>query len=80
MSRSKTEFTEEKTLYLPGQEERNADHLLEKGAAIRCNNLPALAFKLDTLLDDAERFEEMKNNALELSRPRAANQIERQSR
>jgi hypothetical protein len=27
-----------------GQEERNADHLLEAGAAIRCNNLPALAW------------------------------------
>src|SRR5712692_3586314 len=25
---------------IPGQEERNADHLLEAGAAIRCNNLP----------------------------------------
>ena len=28
---------------IPGQEERNADHLLEEGAAIRCNNLPVLA-------------------------------------
>jgi Glycosyltransferase family 28 C-terminal domain len=27
---------------IPGQEERNADHLLEAGAAIRCNNLPPL--------------------------------------
>jgi UDP-N-acetylglucosamine:LPS N-acetylglucosamine transferase len=30
---------------IPGQEERNADHLLEAGAAIRCNNLPALAWR-----------------------------------
>lgn len=28
---------------IPGQEERNADHLLEAGAALRGNNLPALA-------------------------------------
>ena len=28
---------------IPGQEERNSDHLLEQGAAIRCNNLPAWA-------------------------------------
>jgi processive 1,2-diacylglycerol beta-glucosyltransferase len=28
---------------IPGQEERNADYLLEEGAAIRGNNLPALA-------------------------------------
>jgi processive 1,2-diacylglycerol beta-glucosyltransferase len=31
---------------IPGQEERNADHLLEAGAAIRCNNLPVAAWKL----------------------------------
>lgn len=36
----------------PGQEERNSDHLLEEGVAIRCNNLPALAYKIDRLLDD----------------------------
>ena len=37
---------------IPGQEERNSDHLLEEGAAIRCNNLPVLAYKIDRLLDD----------------------------
>src|SRR5207248_8902459 len=31
---------------IPGQEERNADHLLEAGAAIRCNNLPAATWKI----------------------------------
>ncbi|MBD0373093.1 MAG: glycosyltransferase, partial [Pyrinomonadaceae bacterium] len=41
---------------IPGQEERNSDHLLEEGVAIRCNNLPVLAYKIDKLLDDAERF------------------------
>ena len=40
---------------IPGQEERNADHLLEEGAAIRCNNLPVLAYKIDRLLDDPAR-------------------------
>ena len=30
---------------IPGQEERNSDHLLEQGAAIRCNNLPACPTK-----------------------------------
>lgn len=37
---------------IPGQEERNADHLLEAGAAIRCNNLPAAGWKIAKLLDD----------------------------
>src|SRR4029078_1604178 len=31
---------------IPGQEERNSDHLLEEGMAIRCNNLPTLSYKL----------------------------------
>lgn len=57
---------------IPGQEERNADHLLEEGAAIRCNNLPVLAYKIDRLLDDEARFAAMRANAIRLSRPRAA--------
>lgn len=60
---------------IPGQEERNSDHLLEKGAAIRCNNLPTLAYKVDSLLDCKERFLEMKNNVMELARPHAATNI-----
>jgi processive 1,2-diacylglycerol beta-glucosyltransferase len=57
---------------IPGQEERNSDHLLEEGVAIRCNNPPALAFKIDRLLDDPTRFAAMRDNALRLARPRAA--------
>ncbi len=60
---------------IPGQEERNADHLLEEGVAIRCNNLPALAYKIDRLLDDPSRFEAMKAKALALARPNAARDI-----
>ncbi|MEW6207470.1 MAG: glycosyltransferase [Acidobacteriota bacterium] len=60
---------------IPGQEERNADHLLEEGAAIRCNNLPVLAYKIDRLLDDQSRFEAMKRNAERMARPRAAFEI-----
>src|SRR4030095_6551571 len=44
---------------IPGQEERNSDHLLEEGVAIRCNNLPALAHKVDALLDDPKRLAAM---------------------
>jgi processive 1,2-diacylglycerol beta-glucosyltransferase len=60
---------------IPGQEERNADHLLEAGAAIRCNNLPVLAYKIDLLLDDTARFAAMQANARRLARPRAAYEI-----
>lgn len=57
---------------IPGQEERNSDHLLEEGAAIRCNNLPTLAFKIDKLLDDREKLNSMRANATRLGRPNAA--------
>jgi processive 1,2-diacylglycerol beta-glucosyltransferase len=57
---------------IPGQEARNADHLLEAGAAIRCNNLPAAAWKIATLLDDAARLNRMRDAARKLGRPGAA--------
>jgi processive 1,2-diacylglycerol beta-glucosyltransferase len=60
---------------IPGQEERNADHLLEEGAAIRCNNLPAAAWKIAGLLDDASRFARMKEAARKMGRPGAAADI-----
>ena len=57
---------------IPGQEERNADHLLEAGAAIRCNNLPAAAWKIAALLDDPARLRGMREAARKLGRPNAA--------
>ncbi len=60
---------------IPGQEERNSDHLLEEGVAIRCNNLPVLAYKIDRLLDDKARFQAMQQRARQLARPRAAFEI-----
>ncbi|NOT60709.1 MAG: glycosyltransferase [Acidobacteria bacterium] len=60
---------------IPGQEERNSDHLLEAGAGLRCNNLPVLSWKLDQLLSDEKRFAQMRANALKIARPRAAEEI-----
>jgi processive 1,2-diacylglycerol beta-glucosyltransferase len=57
---------------IPGQEERNADHLLESGAAVRCNNLPAAAWKIATLLDDPARLDGMRDAARRLGKPAAA--------
>lgn len=62
---------------IPGQEERNSDHLLEEGVAIRGNNLPALAFKIDQLLEDDDRLARMRAAARHLARPDAAQQIVR---
>jgi processive 1,2-diacylglycerol beta-glucosyltransferase len=60
---------------IPGQEERNADHLLEAGAAVRCNNLPAAAWKIAGLLDDTPRLARMREAAWQMARPSAAANI-----
>ena len=60
---------------IPGQELANADHLLEEGAAIRCNNLPVLAYKIDRLLDDPQRLKSVREKVRRLARPRAAYEI-----
>jgi len=60
---------------IPGQEERNSDHLIEAGVAIRCNNMPTLAYKIDRLLADASGFAAMKMNALAMARPDAARDV-----
>lgn len=60
---------------IPGQEERNSDHLLEEGVAIRCNNLPVLADKIDRLLSDPSRMHTMRANALRFARPHAAREV-----
>jgi processive 1,2-diacylglycerol beta-glucosyltransferase len=60
---------------IPGQEFRNADHLLEAGTAVRCNNLPAAAWKIAKLLDDPARMEKMRSAAAQLARPNAAADI-----
>src|SRR5215208_748217 len=60
---------------IPGQEDRNSDHLLEGGVAIRCNNLPVLSYKLDRLLADPARVASMQANALRMARPNAAKTI-----
>jgi processive 1,2-diacylglycerol beta-glucosyltransferase len=60
---------------IPGQEERNSDHLLEQGVAIRCNNLPILSYKIDRLLEDPQRVSRMQASSKRLGRPSAAQEI-----
>jgi processive 1,2-diacylglycerol beta-glucosyltransferase len=62
---------------IPGQEERNSDHLLEKGAAIKAHELTTLAWKIDLLLGEPERLEQMRRNALSIGRPHAAEEVVR---
>ncbi len=60
---------------IPGQEERNSDHLLEAGVAIRSNNLPTLSYKLDRVLTEPQRLARMQANSKRLGRPNAAREM-----
>jgi processive 1,2-diacylglycerol beta-glucosyltransferase len=57
---------------IPGQEERNSDHLLEKGIALKCNEFTTLAYKIDDLLDHPEILQAMRDKARWYGRPHAA--------
>jgi processive 1,2-diacylglycerol beta-glucosyltransferase len=57
---------------IPGQEVRNADYLLEHGAAVKANSPAALTGKLEELLSDGRRLAAMRRSAKKLGRPRAA--------
>jgi len=60
---------------IPGQEERNADFLLENGVAVRANAAAHLVFKVKRLLGDAAWLGRMRAAAKRIARPRAAYDI-----
>jgi len=57
---------------IPGQEERNSDHLLEAGAALRCHTLSALPWKIESLLTDLDRLSRLRAGAKAAARPFAS--------
>jgi processive 1,2-diacylglycerol beta-glucosyltransferase len=60
---------------IPGQEERNADYLLEAGAAIKAADAATLEYKLARLLAAPERLMAMGEAAHRISRPQAARDV-----
>ena len=60
---------------IPGQEERNSDHLLEDGAAVRCNELTTLPYKIDRLLEEPRRLALMRTRCQRLAKPHAARTV-----
>jgi len=60
---------------IPGQEERNADFLLESGAALKACDAGALAWRVDSLLHEPQRLTTMREHALRLGRPNAAREV-----
>ncbi len=60
---------------IPGQEEANADYVVEHGAALKARNVSSLIYKLQRLLKGPERLRAMSRRALEISHPHAAGLI-----
>lgn len=60
---------------IPGQEVRNADYLLEEGAAIRCNYETTVGYKLAMLLREPDRVARMAAAARRVGRPDAGSTI-----
>lgn len=57
---------------IPGQEERNADFLLEQGVALKANDAVALEYRILHLLRHPARLAGMRDKARALGRPDAA--------
>jgi processive 1,2-diacylglycerol beta-glucosyltransferase len=64
---------------IPGQEERNSDHLLEGGAAVRGNYRTTIGYKIGVLLENPERLARMREAACRLGRPDAARVVVEQT-
>ncbi len=60
---------------IPGQEEANADYLVEQGAGVKARNLPVLLHKLSELLREPERLAGMSRRAKVISHPFAAKAV-----
>jgi processive 1,2-diacylglycerol beta-glucosyltransferase len=60
---------------IPGQEERNADYLLENGAALKAYDSAGLEFRVRELLANPRRIAALRENALALGRPHAASAV-----
>ncbi|MBS1161150.1 MAG: galactosyldiacylglycerol synthase [Proteobacteria bacterium] len=60
---------------IPGQEERNADTLLESGCALKAVDAAALGYKIRLLAEDPARLAQMRQRQKALARPQAARAI-----
>ena len=60
---------------IPGQEERNADYLLENGAALKAHDETGVEFKVRELLKHPERLKQMAENAAKIGIPDAAGKV-----
>ena len=60
---------------IPGQEERNADYLLENGAALKACDEGALTYRVNRLLSEPGLLDRLRTNAAALGKPDAARSV-----
>ncbi len=60
---------------IPGQEERNADYLLEQGVALKAFDDVTLEYRIRQLLQHPAKLADMRSKARALGRPTAAQQV-----
>ena len=60
---------------IPGQEERNADYLLEQGAALKAVDAVGLEYRVTELLASPARLAQLRERAHALARPHAAREV-----
>ncbi len=60
---------------IPGQEEHNAEYLLEEGAAKMVGSLDSLEYKLDRAIADPQWLARMRERARAIRRPNASREI-----
>ena len=60
---------------IPGQEERNADYLLERGAALKAHDEAGLEYRVRRILSEPELLPRMRAAIAGLGRPTAADSI-----
>ena len=60
---------------VPGQEERNADYVLEQGAALKAIDMVSLEYRVRDLLAEPQRLARMREQAQRLGRPQAARRV-----
>jgi processive 1,2-diacylglycerol beta-glucosyltransferase len=60
---------------IPGQEERNADYLLEQGAALKAVDPVGMQYRVRELLTSPDKLARMRERTLALARPHAAREV-----
>ena len=60
---------------IPGQEERNADYLLEQGVALKAFDAVTLSYRVRYLLENPKHLQEMTEKASQIGKPHAGKHV-----